>query len=137
MLKKALKLSFVQLPLVPLAFVLAAETSDLPGIDLTIQSLFGILQGLACWMSRFVLVIMVGALIWYGVQMLLSRGNPTAFGNARKSLGYAIIGVVVVLGSYTIIATVGNAVRGAGGGTGPSWNNFLPIDCTNYKTVIY
>ena len=131
LLKKALKLSFIQLPLVPLLFATAATTEDLPGVDITIQGLFNILQGLACWMSRFVLVFMVGAIIWYGFQFIVSRGNPTAFTNAKKSLGYALIGMVVILGAYTIISTVGNAVESAGGQGSTSLYDFTPIVCPN------
>jgi len=134
--KKALKLIFIQLPLVPFVAAAATASSSAPGIDLSITSLFGILSGLACWMSRFVIIIMTIVIIWYGLQFLLSRGNPKAFEDAKKSLWYGIIGIVVVLGAYTIIATVGNAVEAAGGNGGQvHWTNFLPIDCTNYNAV--
>ena len=99
-----------------------------PGVNLTIQSLFGIVAGLACWSTRFITVIMVVMIIWYGFQMLASRGNGTAFTTARKSLGYAVVGMVVILGAYTIIATVGNAVNNAG--TTPGVWSLTPLSCS-------
>ena len=82
--KKALKLIFIQLPLVPFVAAAATASSSAPGIDLSITSLFGILSGLACWMSRFVIIIMTIVIIWYGLQFLLSRGNPKAFEDAKQ-----------------------------------------------------
>ncbi len=84
--------------------------TGLPGIDLTIQSLFGIIEGLACWASRFVIVFIVIMLIWYGIQFMTAQANTEAFNNAKKALNYAIIGIIVVLGANTIIATVAHAI---------------------------
>ena len=103
-----------------------------PGINLTIQSLFGIVTGLACWSTRFVTIVMVVMIVWYGFQMMAAQGNETKFTTARKSLGYAGVGMIVVLGAYTIIATVGNASSSAD--TGPSttsWLDYTPLSCPN------
>lgn len=118
--------------------VLTSATTDdslanAPGVNLTVQSLFGIVKGLACWSTRFITVIMVVMIVWYGFQMLASQGNETKFTTARKSLGYAVVGMIVILGAYTIIATVGFAVSSAGTppGTG-SWLGYTPLgSCSN------
>lgn len=99
-----------------------------PGVNLTIGSLFGIIAGLACWSTRFITVVMVVMIIWYGFQMLASRGNDTEFATAKKSLGYAVVGIIVILGAYTIIATVGNAVNNAG--TTPGVWSLTPLSCS-------
>ena len=109
------------------------DFSSSPGIDLSIQSVFGIVQGLACWMSRFALVLMVGFIVWYGIQFLTSRGDPGRFGKAKTSLGYAVIGIVVIFATYTIIATVGYGVQSIGGGDGSGWINYTPLgNCSQY-----
>lgn len=132
-------LNTVALFVVAISAKAAPDLSGTPGIDLTIQSLFGILTGLACWMSRFVIVIMVAAIIWYGIQFLISQGDPGKFTSAKKSINYAIIGIVVVLGAYTIISTVGTAVQGAGDAKTNKFqwdfNNFVPLDCSNSGAV--
>ena len=105
--------------------------SSQPGIDLTVQSLYGILQGLACYASDVILVAMVLAIIWYGFQMMIAQGNDTKFSAARKSLTYAVVGIAVILGTYTIIATVGNAVTGLGT-TKTVWS-YTPLSCSIYS----
>lgn len=107
--------------------------ANAPGIDLTIQSLFGIVSGLACWSTRFITIVMVVMIVWYGFQMMASQSNATKFTEARKGLGYAVIGMIVILGAYTIIATVGNAISSAGGNTSDtSWLDYTPLgSCSN------
>ncbi|OGM97664.1 MAG: hypothetical protein A2735_03615 [Candidatus Yanofskybacteria bacterium RIFCSPHIGHO2_01_FULL_41_21] len=123
------------LPAVPMMAATSTVGGGLqnaPGINLTIQSLFGIVTGLACWSTRFVTIVMVVMIVWYGFQMMAAQGNETKFTTARKSLGYAVVGMIVVLGAYTIIATVGNAISSAD--TGPSttsWLDYTPLSCPN------
>lgn len=99
--------------------------NDGPGYDFTVQSLFGILTGLACWATRVALLASVIAIVWYGLQFMLSGSNPTKFTAAKKGLGYAIVGIIVILGAYTIIATVANAV-------GADYTLIIPLDCSAY-----
>lgn len=110
--------------------------ANAPGVNLTIQSLFGIVAGLACWSTRFVTVIMVVMIIWYGFQMMAAQSSDTKFAEARKSLGYAVVGMIVILGAYTIIATVANTIEGVGqqdlSYRGPQYTMFLPLSCGGY-----
>ena len=106
-----------------------------PGVDITIRSLFGIIAGLACWSTRFIMIIMIMVIIWYGLQMMIAQGNDTKFTNAKKSLTYAVIGMVVILGAYTIIATVHNSVEALGqqdnqlGYKNSQYTTYLPLSC--------
>lgn len=110
--------------------VLAATTgttgnsglSGAPGVDLTIQRVFDIFSTLICWFAQIAELIIIGAIIVYGIQMVLSRGNPEKFGEARKSLTFAVIGALVIFGVYTIIATVANAV-------GADYRSIMPLSC--------
>jgi hypothetical protein len=110
---------------------------DAPGVNLTIQSLFGVIAGLACWSTRFVTIIMVVMIVWYGFQMMLAQSNTTKFANARKSLGYAVIGMIVILGAYTIIATVGNTIQGIGNqdlsSRSKNFINYTPLGSCSYN----
>jgi len=89
-------------------------STDGPGVDLTIQKVFGIITGIACYLIRISIALVVIAIIFYGVKFLISQGDPTKVGEAKKALGWAVVGIVVIFGTYTIIKTVSNAV-GAGG----------------------
>ncbi len=104
-----------------------------PGVNLTVQSLYGILQGLVCWASRFVLVAMVGFIIWYGVLFMVARGDPAKFTLAKKNLWYGVLGIIVILGAYTIVATVGNGIQSIGSDQSTTaWNNYIPLDCSTF-----
>ncbi len=135
-LKSILFFAFIATPYLAMADA-SNGSKPAPGIDLTITQLFGILTGLACWMSRFIIVFMTMVIIWYGIQFLLSRGDPSKFKTAKQSLNYAIIGILVVLGANTIIATVGNAVDAAGGHGGQArWKNVLLLNCSSYGATV-
>ena len=66
-----------------------------------------IIKGLACWIVNAALILIVVAVVFYGIQFLISRGDPGKVGDARKALTWGVVGIIVILGAYTIIATVG------------------------------
>lgn len=102
----------------------ASSGGDL-GVNLTIQSVFGVITGLACWFTRFALMLMVVMIVFYGIKFMTAQGNPTKLGEAKESLKWAIVGVLVILGTYTIIATVANAV-------GADFTLIMPLDCSGF-----
>jgi crotonobetainyl-CoA:carnitine CoA-transferase CaiB-like acyl-CoA transferase len=110
--------------------------SKQPGVDITIQGLVGIVAGLACWATRFVMIIMVVMIVWYGFQMMIAQGVEAKFTTAKKSLTYAVVGIAVILGAYTIIATVGNAVVAVGqkdlNYKAQKYTLFVPFSCGGY-----
>ncbi len=94
-----------------LAGVASADTAGAgTGIDLTIQDVFNIVAGLACWLTRIVVAVMVIFIILAGFRFMYARGNPTAFEGAKKNFNHLLIGLLVIMGVYVIIATVANAV---------------------------
>lgn len=95
------------------------------GIPLTIQSVFGIITGLACWFTRFALVLMVVMIVFYGVKFMMSQGNQTKFDEAKKSFNWALVGILVILGTYTIIATIGTFLSGVP-------YQVIPLNCSGY-----
>ena len=124
-MKKNLLIFFVML-LAALYFgygyVWAAEAESLPDIDLTVQGLFNIIAGLACWATRVAVPIMVVFIILAGFRFMHARGNPTAFQAAKKNFVQVLIGLLVIMGVYYIIATVANAV-------GITDFSFIPLFC--------
>lgn len=106
-----------------LAIPANAEEQGYQGIDLTIQSVFGIITGLACWFTRFALILMVVMIVFYGVKFMTSQGNPTKFGEAKTSFIWALVGVLIILGTYTIIATVANFLGG-------DYTLIIPLNCS-------
>ena len=108
------------------AFVNIAVAADdgYQGVDLTIQSVFGIITGLACWFTRFALILIVVYIIIYGIKFMMAQGNQTKFEEAKKSFTWGLVGVLVILGTYTIIATVANAL-------GADYSLIVPLNCIN------
>ncbi len=88
-----------------------SNLSGAPGIDLTLDKLLNIINGLACWLTDFALILIVVAIVFFGVKFLISQGDPGKIGDARKGLTWAVVGTLVILGTYTIIATVTNAIN--------------------------
>jgi len=99
----------------------SSHLADAPGINLTIQDLLRIFTGLACWISSVALVLMVIAVIYYGIKFMMSQGDPTKLGDAKKSFLWGLAGIAVILGTYTIIATIANAL-------GADFS-FIPLSC--------
>lgn len=97
----------------------AAE--PLPGEDLTVQNVFAIVNGLACWLIRVVTAIMVIFIVLAGFRFMAARGDAAKLTSAKKNLTNVLIGVVVIMGVYVIIATVANAV-------GADFS-FIPLRC--------
>lgn len=56
-------------------------------------------------------VIAFAAIIFYGLQMTASRGDAAKFGKAKDALIKACIGAALILGVYTILATVQGAAQ--------------------------
>ena len=111
-------------------FGFSASAEEYTGIDLTIQSVFGIITGLACWFTRFALILMVVMIVFYGIKFMISQGDPTKFGEAKKSFLWALVGTLVILGTYTIILTIADFIGGVGATTALS--KFLPLNCSSY-----
>ena len=107
-------------------FINIAKAADggYQGVNLTIQSVFGIITGLACWFTRFALILMVVYIVFYGIKFMMAQGNPTKYEEAKKSFTWGLIGVLVILGTYTIIATVANFL----GGNYP----LTPLNCSGF-----
>lgn len=102
-------------------------SNDLPGMqDLTIQRLFGIVTGLVCWLSRIAIVLIVVAIIFYGLQFMTAQGNPDRYKKAKDGFFKALLGTLIILGTYTIIATIANAINPGG-----NYQTFY-LDCAAY-----
>ena len=55
-------------------------------------------------------LIAVGFIIYAGVLMVTSSGSEDAVGKGRKIITYAVIGIVIILLSYTVVTFVTDAL---------------------------
>lgn len=83
---------------------------DWTGIDLSIQDVADIINGLACWLTRIATAIMVIFLVIAGMRFMYARGEPAKYESAKKNFQHVLIGILVIMAVYVIIATVANAV---------------------------
>ena len=109
-------------------FALAQTDPDFLGIeDFTVQKIADIITGFACWLIGIVLAIMVIALIIAGIRFFKATsfvtdgGKTTEINDAKKNLQWVLIGILVILSTNVIIATVANALGGS--------YSFLPLNC--------
>lgn len=92
------------------------------GVDLTIQDVAGIITGLACWLLRVIGFVLVIFIILAGLRFMAAQSNPEKFKNASTNMRNVLIGTLVILGVYVIIATIANAV-------GITDFSFIPLVC--------
>lgn len=59
----------------------------------------------------FLAAIAVGAVIYSGVMIMTSQGDPQKLGKAKKTLLYAIIGVILVVLSYAIVIALSQVIK--------------------------
>ena len=90
--------------------------------NFTLWKIPAILSGLACYFVSFALILLVCWMVYSGIKFFLSRGEPTAYGEAKKSFFWTLVGGLIIYGVYTIILTVA-AFFGA---TNLSW---IPLNC--------
>ena len=65
-----------------------------------------VLQGLAATLLSYVAAIALLLLIGSGIYLMYSAGNPQAQKRAKNMITYILIGLVVVLLSYSMIKVV-------------------------------
>lgn len=58
------------------------------------------------WLLALSAVLAMAALVWGGIMYIMSMGDEGRAGKAKQIILYAIIGVIVVLISYVIIASI-------------------------------
>ncbi len=93
---------------------LAQLTPD--GYDTAITSssdLKGFVIRIVNFALGFLGLIAVIIIIYAGVLYVISGGNDDQTGTAKKAIGYAVVGLLIVMGSYAFVNTV---IKGAGGG---------------------
>lgn len=115
LLRSRASLSIIAGLIAMFAFTVGAYAASDGGVfgnidtEFTVERVMAILTGLVCWFSRIVVIGLVAMIVFYGVQMIWSGGNPTTYGSARKGFWYSVLGAVVIFGAYSIVATAAYA----------------------------
>ena len=62
------------------------------------------------WIFAFALVLAVAVLVFVGVTFMTARGDEQQLTTAKRYLGWALVGVAVVVLAKTLVAVVGTLV---------------------------
>ncbi len=103
------------------SYIWAAGEEGLTGVDLTVEGIFNIITGLACWLSRVAVAVMIIFIVLAGLRFMNARGDAGKWTTAKKNFNQVLSGTLVIMGVYVIIATVANAV-------GANFS-FIPLVC--------
>lgn len=83
---------------------------SIPGYDgPTLNCIFLLIQTIISWALTFAGVVAVILIIFSGIKFITSGGDPKQVEGAKKTLTYAIAGLVLVLLSFTIINLIAYA----------------------------
>jgi Type IV secretion system pilin len=89
--------------------LLAAVPLGNTGSAFTYDRLVGIVEYLADTALLIAGTIAMGAVVYYGFMMTISKGDPGKFNEAKGHLIQAVIGAALIFGVYTVINTVQGA----------------------------
>ncbi|MDF1498217.1 MAG: hypothetical protein P1P85_02590 [Patescibacteria group bacterium] len=68
------------------------------------------IMNLTNWILGFVSIIATLVIIYGGVQYLTAGGNEDAVGNAKKTISYGIIGIVIAGLAYAMVIVVSTVI---------------------------
>lgn len=80
----------------------------LPGIDLTFGDVYCIFLKIMTWIFSIALVMAIVVLIINGLRYVLSTGDSGAISKVHKNLSWALVGIVVILLSASILIMIAN-----------------------------
>ena len=84
------------------------------GIAPPLTCLSGVITAIITLAFWFVGAVCLIFLLWGAIKFITSSGDPKAVKSARDTMTYAVIGTVIVLGTYAIISLIQNSFLPAG-----------------------
>lgn len=104
------------------------DKSCLVGAPLSFGAVMSIIQGFMTASISFGILISVLIMVWAGILFIASSANPESRNSAKKMLGNAAIGILIILSAWLMVDFVMKTLYSAtAGGTvklGP-WNSIL------------
>lgn len=62
------------------------------------------------WGFTFVFFLSAAGIIYSGIQMIMSKGDPKAMGVAKTAFTYSIVGLVIGIGAVAIVNIISNTL---------------------------
>lgn len=105
----------------------------LPAFGEAPKTLAELVKYLYLWAMRFVGIAAVIMVAVGGVRYVLAGGNPGKEGDAKDQITHALLGILVVLGSYLILSTINPSLVNFGPTEAAKINKSLPRDFTGAR----
>lgn len=90
---------------------LLAQAGGLPGTPVTVDSLSLFVYDAIDLFMMLAAVITVGVFIWGAIQVIVSGGDAGKAGDGKKTMWYAVVGMIIILAVGIIINTIGSVAR--------------------------
>jgi type IV secretory pathway VirB2 component (pilin) len=90
----------------PMLALAAWELPDVSGMNLPTGTLSEVVLNITDWILGFAGILALLFIIWGGIQYTTASGNEDQMQNAKKTIQWGIIGLVIVGLSYAIVKTV-------------------------------
>ncbi len=97
-------------------------------------NVFSVLSYVIKWLLALSAMLAMGAIVWGGITYILSLGDESKAEHAKTIIKYAVVGVVVILLSYVIIAFIQTLLIPPKPGA-PAPGAFLPVSTAYAQDV--
>lgn len=109
-MKKSLFISLILVGLVGFGIPLLVGAADpIETVNIKADEIPGIIMNLATWLYRIVLAVAVIFALIAAFQYL--SGNPKTVEKAHKQLLYSVIGIIVAIFAFSIVAVVQSVIK--------------------------
>jgi len=96
------------------------STTTIPTATSGLDSIDAVIKKIGNLFSSFIGVLAFFALVIGGFQYMTSAGNPDQQTKAKKTITYAIVGIVLAIISFAIVASIVDIINKILSGTGPT-----------------
>jgi lysylphosphatidylglycerol synthetase-like protein (DUF2156 family) len=89
-----------------IAVPLVADADDLPGKAIEVGDIKRLVERVVQMLITVASLAVVGFIVYGGMKMAMSAGNPTKFEEGKKIVINAVIGAAVIFGVGVIVNTI-------------------------------
>ncbi|MBX4189919.1 hypothetical protein KW791_01295 [Candidatus Parcubacteria bacterium] len=109
-MKRYIIITILALVLVGFVLPVLAATELPPGAPITLDNVNTTIEGVAGWIIKISIFVMVISIVAAGLKIITAGANPTKYKEGLGWLKSAIIGSAVILASGVIINTIASVV---------------------------
>lgn len=108
-----------------------------PGDECQACKAVDLINNVVTWLVGILSIIIVLVIVYAGLKLVTSAGNPAAKQSAKSVMTNAIIGYVIVLGAWLFVDYGMKALFSTGDPVFGVWNDIQCVDQAQYRSKIY